>query len=177
MASLQRLPNQPQAPSTARTKVIIQYRVRDLLWRPAGRLVRFVAVIHPARGACCLLMCTDTSLDAIDIIRLTTACASRSSTPLQAGSAPDRFLHLPFLDVQDESRGAVTAAISISIVPRSSIATTSSASFTLTTSFIQARHHLPGTASAHLLPLPIPGSSGTLSAPGCEPFASASRPP
>ena len=50
-------------------KVIIQYRVRDLLWRPAGRLVRFVAVIHPTRGAC-LLMCTDTSLDAIDIIRL-----------------------------------------------------------------------------------------------------------
>ena len=49
--------------------MIIQYRVRDLLWRPAGRLVRFVAVIHPARGAC-LLMCTDTSLDAIDIIRL-----------------------------------------------------------------------------------------------------------
>ena len=46
-----------------------QYRVRDLLWRPAGRLVRFVAVIHPTRGAC-LLMCTDLSLSAIDIIRL-----------------------------------------------------------------------------------------------------------
>ncbi len=60
-----------QAPSPVygENKVIIQYRVRDLLWRPAGRLVRFVAVIHPARGAC-LLMCTDTSLDAIDIIRL-----------------------------------------------------------------------------------------------------------
>ena len=27
--------------------MILQYRVRDLLWRPAGRLVRFVAVIHP----------------------------------------------------------------------------------------------------------------------------------
>jgi len=49
--------------------VTIQYRVRDLLWRPAGRLVRFVAVIHPCRGSC-LLMCTDTSLSAIDIIRL-----------------------------------------------------------------------------------------------------------
>ena len=49
--------------------MIIQYRVRDLLWRPAGRLVRFVAVIHPARGAC-LLMCTDTSLQAVKIIRL-----------------------------------------------------------------------------------------------------------
>ena len=60
-----------QAPSPVygENKVIIQYKVRDLLWRPAGRLVRFVAVIHPTKGAC-LLMCTDTSLDAIDIIRL-----------------------------------------------------------------------------------------------------------
>jgi hypothetical protein len=48
----------------------IQYRVRDLLW-PAcgGRVVRFVAVIHPCRGSC-LLMCTDLSLDPIQIIRL-----------------------------------------------------------------------------------------------------------
>jgi hypothetical protein len=57
------------SPVYGETKVVIQYRVRDLLWRPAGRLVRFVAVIHPTRGAC-VLMCTDTSLDAIDIIRL-----------------------------------------------------------------------------------------------------------
>ena len=42
-----------QAPSPVygENKVIIQYKVRDLLWRPAGRLVRFVAVIHPTRGA------------------------------------------------------------------------------------------------------------------------------
>jgi hypothetical protein len=57
------------SPVYGENKVIIQYRVRDLLWRPAGRLVRFVAVIHPTRAAC-LIMCTDTSLDAIDIIRL-----------------------------------------------------------------------------------------------------------
>ena len=49
--------------------VTIQYRVCDLLWRPVGRLVRFVAVVHPSRGAC-LLMCTDLTLSAIDIIRL-----------------------------------------------------------------------------------------------------------
>src|SRR5277367_7089522 len=60
---------QGKSPVYGEHQVIIQYRVRDLLWRPAGRLVRFVAVIHPTRGAC-LLMCTDTSLDAIDIIRL-----------------------------------------------------------------------------------------------------------
>jgi hypothetical protein len=57
------------SPVYGENNVIIQYRVRDLLWRPAGRLVRFVAVSHPARGSC-LLMCTDTSLDAIEIIRL-----------------------------------------------------------------------------------------------------------
>ena len=34
-----------------------------------GLLVRFVAVIHPTRGAC-ILMCTDTTLCAVDIIRL-----------------------------------------------------------------------------------------------------------
>ena len=49
--------------------VTIEYRVVDLLWRPVGRLVRFVAVSHPSRGAC-LLMCTDLSLPAIEIIRL-----------------------------------------------------------------------------------------------------------
>lgn len=49
--------------------VTIQYRVCDLLWRPAGQLVRFVAVHHPARGSC-LLMCTDLSLSPLEIIRL-----------------------------------------------------------------------------------------------------------
>ena len=49
--------------------VTLRYRVSDLLWRPAGRLVRFVAVLHPSRGSC-LLMSTDTSLDPIEIIRL-----------------------------------------------------------------------------------------------------------
>lgn len=49
--------------------VMLRYRVCDLLWRPAGRLVRFVAVVHPTRGNC-ILMSTDTSLSAADIIRL-----------------------------------------------------------------------------------------------------------
>jgi len=49
--------------------VSLKYRACDLLWRPVGRLVRFVVVVHPVRGRC-LLMCTDTSLSAIEIIRL-----------------------------------------------------------------------------------------------------------
>ena len=57
------------SPVYGERNVILRYRVCDLLWRPAGLLVRFVAVIHPTRGAC-LLMCTDTSLCAIEIIRI-----------------------------------------------------------------------------------------------------------
>ena len=60
---------QVASPVYGERNVTLRYRVRDLLWRPAGRLVRFVAVVHPTRGAC-ILMCTDTSLSAVDIIRL-----------------------------------------------------------------------------------------------------------
>ena len=49
--------------------VKIRYRVCDLMWRPVGRLVRFVAVIHPTRGTI-VLMTTDLSLEAMDIIRI-----------------------------------------------------------------------------------------------------------
>ena len=58
-----------KSPVYGEENVTIQYRVCDLLWRPVGRLVRFVVVIHPTRGRC-LLMSTDTSLSGIDIIRL-----------------------------------------------------------------------------------------------------------
>ncbi len=49
--------------------VTLHYRVCDLLWRPVGHIVRFGVVIHPTRGSC-LLMCTDISLGALEIIRL-----------------------------------------------------------------------------------------------------------
>jgi len=48
--------------------VEVQYRVLDLLWRSAGSLIRVVAVEHPTKGRC-LLMSTDTSLHAIEILR------------------------------------------------------------------------------------------------------------
>lgn len=50
-------------------KVMLRYHVCDLLWRPVGQMVRFVAVIHPTRGAL-ILMTTDLSLTAMDIIRI-----------------------------------------------------------------------------------------------------------
>ncbi|MBA2678930.1 MAG: transposase, partial [Ktedonobacteraceae bacterium] len=57
------------SPVYGEKNVTIRYQVHDLLWRPVGRLVRFVACVHPTRGRC-LLMCTDVSLDAMEIIRL-----------------------------------------------------------------------------------------------------------
>ena len=49
--------------------VTIRFHVADLLWRPVGILVRFVAVEHPRRGTI-LLMSTDLNLAPLEIIRL-----------------------------------------------------------------------------------------------------------
>ena len=57
------------SPVYGEENVTLVYRVCDLLWQPAGRVVRFVLVIHPTRGRC-ILMSTDTSLEPIEIIRL-----------------------------------------------------------------------------------------------------------
>ena len=57
------------SPVYRETDVQIQYLHRDLLWRPVGRLVRFVLVKHPSRGRL-ILMTTQTSLDPLEIIRL-----------------------------------------------------------------------------------------------------------
>jgi hypothetical protein len=42
---------QVASPVYGERNVTLCYRVLDLLWRPAGLLVRFVAVIHPTKGA------------------------------------------------------------------------------------------------------------------------------
>jgi hypothetical protein len=49
--------------------ITLRYRCLDLLWRPLGRLVRFVLVDHPTRGRL-ILLCTDTTLEALTIIQL-----------------------------------------------------------------------------------------------------------
>ncbi len=49
--------------------VTLRFRVADLLWRPVGILVRFVAVNHPSRGTI-LLMSTDLNLGPLEIIRI-----------------------------------------------------------------------------------------------------------
>ena len=50
-------------------EVKIQYLEVELLWRPVGKKVKFVIVIHPTRGKI-ILMSTDLELDALKIIKL-----------------------------------------------------------------------------------------------------------
>lgn len=48
--------------------VVIKYRCIDLVWRPVGRLVRFVLVKHPTRGML-ILLSTETNLDPLAILK------------------------------------------------------------------------------------------------------------
>jgi len=57
------------SPVYGESGVTIRYRAECLLWRPVGILVCFVLVDHPTRGRK-ILLCTDRSLSAVDVIRL-----------------------------------------------------------------------------------------------------------
>lgn len=58
-----------QSPVYGESGVMLRVWTRDLLWRPLGLLVRFVAVAHPTRGKL-ILMTTDLTLEPRDVIRL-----------------------------------------------------------------------------------------------------------
>jgi len=47
----------------------VDYYAIDLLWKPVGRLIRFVLVAYPDRGKC-VLMSTDLTLDPLTVISL-----------------------------------------------------------------------------------------------------------
>lgn len=57
------------SPVYGETSVKLSFCCQDLLWKPVGIQVRFIAVIHPRRGSG-ILMSTDRSLSPLDIIRL-----------------------------------------------------------------------------------------------------------
>jgi hypothetical protein len=57
------------SPIPGEDKTIICYVCVDLLWKPVGRLVRFVIASHPKKGPI-ILMSTDTTLDPVQIIYL-----------------------------------------------------------------------------------------------------------
>jgi hypothetical protein len=58
-----------KSPVYGETNTLLRFRSVDLIWRPVGFIVRFVAVIHPVRGKC-ILMSTDLNLPPLEIIRL-----------------------------------------------------------------------------------------------------------
>ena len=57
------------SPVYGESGITLRYYSYDLLWRPLGQLVRFVWVCHPTRGNL-ILLCTDLSMEPLDIIRL-----------------------------------------------------------------------------------------------------------
>lgn len=57
------------SPAYGEKNVTIRILTLDLLWRPVGRIVRFVLVDHPHRGRI-ILMTTHLGLSAIEIVRL-----------------------------------------------------------------------------------------------------------
>jgi len=57
------------SPVYGEDNVTLSYRCVDLLWRPIGRLVRFVLVHHPVRGSI-MLLSTDVTMDPLDVIVL-----------------------------------------------------------------------------------------------------------
>jgi hypothetical protein len=60
---------QANSPVYGEEHTLIQYRVIDLLWRPVGRMVRFVLVKHPTRGNI-ILMSTLLSMAPLTIIKI-----------------------------------------------------------------------------------------------------------
>ena len=57
------------SPVYGESAITLRYLSHDLVWRPLGQLVRFVWVSHPTRGNL-ILLCTDLTLDGLEIIRL-----------------------------------------------------------------------------------------------------------
>lgn len=58
-----------KSPVYGEEDIFIRYLSLDLLWRPIGKLVRFVIVVHPTRGTI-ILMGTDLELSPLDIIKI-----------------------------------------------------------------------------------------------------------
>ena len=57
------------SPVYGENDVMIRYRCLDLIWRPVGRVVRFVLVHHPVRGTI-FLLATDLTLEPLAIVQL-----------------------------------------------------------------------------------------------------------
>ncbi len=61
--------SEAKSPVYGEEGVIIQYRAVDLLWRPVGRMVRFVLVKHPRRGSI-ILLSSSLDFDPLTVIKI-----------------------------------------------------------------------------------------------------------
>ena len=163
---------QVASPVYGERNVTLRYRVCDLLWRPAGRLVRFVVVVHPTRGSC-ILMCTDTSLSAVDIVRLYGLRFKIEHSFKQATCQIGSFAYHFWMKTW--SRCATTTAINTYTVNRPTTEAVSNAKCTLI--MPSSRPQLLPRDCSSILPSLHPSLFGTPSAPGREPFVLASRHP
>ena len=96
-----RLMQSDASPVYGENKVTIQYRVCDLLWRPAGRLVRFVAVVTSFQR----LVPVDVHGHLLERHRNhpTLWAALQDRTQLQTGRTADRLIRLSLLDARHET--------------------------------------------------------------------------
>lgn len=100
--SFQRAPS----PVYAEKNVEVEYLCVDLLWRPVGRLARFVLVKHPTRGNL-ILLSTLLSMPPLDVLRLYSLRFKIESAYHQAvGVLGAYFNHFWMKDMKPISKGS-----------------------------------------------------------------------
>jgi len=90
------------------TNVTVRYLCKDLYWRPVGIKVRFVLVDHPSRGKK-IFLCTDLSLDPLDIIRLYGIRFKIERSFKQAVHQIGTYCRLPLLHLEDAPQKHIMA--------------------------------------------------------------------
>jgi len=63
------LMEEAKSPVYGDQNIMIRFAAHDLIWKSCGKTIRFVVVVHPTRGSC-ILMTTDMSLSAIEVIEI-----------------------------------------------------------------------------------------------------------
>ena len=154
------------SPVYGETATRIDYRVCDLLWRPAGRIVRFVLVIHSTRGRC-ILMSTDTTLDALEIIRIYGLRFKIEHAFKQAAHVLGTFAYHFWMRTMKPLKRR-NGNISTCIEPRSTTAMPCSVKWALIT-YSSSLASSPKVFSSTSVPITL-NSSGTHLAPGSGPF-------
>ncbi len=95
--SLERAASVPfPVPYMGRETISVRFKSVDLLWKPAGAMVRFILVDHPTRGRI-ILLSTDLTMEAQEIILLY-SLRFKIEVAFKASGAFGRLIRIPFLD-------------------------------------------------------------------------------